>query len=128
MAHNLIPLLRSYAGDQPGRGVNQQSGLPSNSKERVSCIVNITSYTTGGETVTPAEMGLKSIDFFDVTAVSINNGTFPTGTNPLWAAWNSSNNNLIMGLVHGGLEATSGQAAVAVIEASGEGAHDAVAL
>jgi len=55
----------------PGVGFNS-SGVPVNNKVFVAGELDVTSYTTGGETVNPADLGLTTIDYFGLEVLTVN--------------------------------------------------------
>ena len=64
----------------PGGGFTT-AGAAVQTKESVWAEVSITSYTTGGESLTPVHLGLTTIDFIHFEPVSVNNAaTVPVET------------------------------------------------
>src|SRR5271157_4085445 len=84
---------------QSAGGQNKDAvGNPLNNRVRVSGKCIVTSYTTAGEILVPADIGLTTIDFIDLTPIFINNSTVPTATNPLYAVYDVTHGKVILGL------------------------------
>jgi len=103
-------------------GYQRDLGLnPVQNRVRVSGICQVSSYTTGGEVFSPADLGLTSIDELSITAQFINNTQFPTNSIPLYAAWTGTSGNkviLMKDAIASG-EATAGQSAAFWFEGTG---------
>lgn len=82
----------------PGTGFDS-SGTPKNDKVFVAGELDVTSYTTGGETVTAADLGLSTVDVitFDVRHVN-DAATEPTASNQLTAHYIESTEKVMIKL------------------------------
>lgn len=107
-----------------GGGFNT-SGLASNTKETVWAEVKITSYTSNGESLTPKDLGLSSIDsiLFDVVSVQDNATVAVVGAMPR-AQYERTSQQVIILLDpnDGDTQVTSTQAAVYRVMATGNSA------
>jgi|SRR5271166_589264 len=123
MARTIAQISRVFL---PGTGFVGSTGNPSNLKALAVFKVTVTSYTTGGESLKPADLGFSAIDFISVFN-AVSNATQPAGTALLSGNWDNSGNKLILNAA-ANTEVGSTQAATAILLAYGDGLADAVAL
>lgn len=95
------------------------TGTPVQSKMRVWGELNVTSYTTGGETVSPADIRLETIDFINFDVRTVNDaGTEPAAANLLNARYINSSQKVMIKLDEN-TEVTSTQDASVMFDAVG---------
>ncbi len=110
MAFNIKTLSRFTV---PGGGYTT-AGVAKNNKTVVIGQMSITSYTTGGEVVSPASVGLDAIDFLTALDIrTVNNAaTEPAATAIPLSAYIQSTNKLLIIIDHDtNTEVNSGEAA-----------------
>jgi len=103
-------------------GGRKASGVAGNNKTMVAGVINITSYTTGGETVNPQDLGLETMDeiFFNVR--NMNDAlTVPAAATIGLAGYNRTLNKLIVDTT-GTTEVTSTEDAIVGFLAIGDSA------
>lgn len=107
----------------PGGGFTT-AGAAVQTKETVWAEVSITSYTTGGESLTPVHLGLTNIDFIAFEPVSVNNAaTVPVSTALHVYNYERTAETVIIVIDHNSdTEVTSTQAAVYRCVATGDSA------
>lgn len=108
MARTITELGRlSSGGSRSGRDT---SGNVKNNKLVVWGKINVTSYSTGGETVAPKDLGLSNIDFIttDVRTTGAAGTTEPTASAQFKADYIQSTNKLLISAdIDTGTEVTS---------------------
>lgn len=103
-------------------GGRNQSGLAVRNKVMVAGVVNVTSYTTGGETVNPQDLGLETLDSIYFNVRSMNNAlTEPLAATIGLAGYNRTLNKLMVNTT-GTTEVTSTQKAIIGFLAIGDAA------
>ena len=107
----------------PGGGFTT-AGAAVQTKETVWAEVKITSYTTGGESLLPAHLGLATIDFIQFEPVSVNDAaTVPVETALHVLLYERTAQTVIIVIDHNSdTEVTSTQAAVYRCIATGDSA------
>lgn len=118
MAYNVTTTYRSpYLA-----GGRNQAGAAVRNKTLVAGVVNVTAYTTGGETVNPQDLGLETMDeiFFNVRTMN-DAATVPAAATIGLAAYNRTLNKMIVNTT-GTTEITSGEDAVVGFLAIGDSA------
>lgn len=122
MANTVRLRFRSYL---PGVGFDS-SGRAVQGKQEVRGRVIVSSYTRGGENLTPRDVGLTSVDYLSLEVVD---PVKSPGANPLrFAAWNETNNQFyIFETDNAGndvVEAADTTAVTLAFSAFGDAAHD----
>lgn len=103
-------------------GGRTQSGLAVNNKTLVAGVITVSSYTTGGETVNPQDLGLETMDEIFFNTRTLNNAaTVPAAATIGLGAYNRTLNKMILNTT-GTTEVTSTQAAVVGFLAIGDSA------
>lgn len=118
MAYNVTT---TYKSPLLGGG-RSQSGAAVHNKTVVAGVINVTSYTTGGEVVNPQDLGLETLDeiFFNVRTLN-DAATVPAAATIGLAAYNRTLNKMIVNTT-GTTEVTSTQDAVVGFLAIGDSA------
>jgi hypothetical protein len=108
----------------PGQG-RDSSGNPKQGKQMVWGRVNITSYTSGGEPVSPNDVGLTTIDHLSPTIYSLAGSE--VGVVEASVIWQSTNNELVI-FATAANQAAAASTAVVSFLAVGDSAHDVQTL
>jgi hypothetical protein len=123
MAYDAVLL---YKQNLPGGGFNT-TGVPQQGKVLVVYRLNITLYTTGGESFTARDIGLENVDYIQFDVESANNAATQPGTGAmLEAGWDRTNNLLVVDVNE--TEVTTTEAAVVRVLAVGDTAATAELL
>jgi hypothetical protein len=118
MAYNVTTTYRSplLAGGKSSTGAAVQN------KTLIFGVINVTSYTTGGETVNPQDFGLETIDQLLFNVRTLNDAaTVPAAATIGLAGFNRTLNKMIVNTT-GTTEVTSGEDAVVGFLAIGDSA------
>ena len=112
----------------PGQGFDS-SGNAVQGKQMLTGTITISSYTTGGESVEPKDLGLSTVDHATWQVVNANDATVPVATTPFTATYNGTGNLLFINTnASTQAEATSTQTAVVNFTVIGDSAHNAELL
>ena len=121
MAIDVKVRFRSYL---PGAG-RDSSGNPSQRKQEVRGVIDLTSYTRGGEPLTPTDLGLTSIDWLDIKVADAVKSPDPTEGRQSAHFSNSAQEFYLVHTTAAGAEAESAGATAATLwfNAFGDSAH-----
>ena len=120
MARTVKILGRTYL---PGPGFTS-GGTPKQGKTQAWGVINITSYTTGGEDVSPNDLGLTTIDHASFRLKSVD-GVNTTAVNDT-VEYRDTTSKLVV--YDSGSQATSTEAAVVTFHVVGDSANDVESL